>query len=151
MIEYPEEPDLNFNLLFDGLPIIQRYLRHLSHKDKDHLEVGCKPNRPKSVFWSEFLGTRRYTPYFFLSCTFSSQEPIYKKLGPARPVQNYIEIIGDLYLIMVCKRPKVTLNDRIRQFGTHIRNQGTKLYQNNEKKICDDLHPILKPQTKNDD
>ena len=43
MIEYPEEPDfepdLNFNLLFYGLPIIQRYLSHLSHKDKVHLEA----------------------------------------------------------------------------------------------------------------
>ena len=27
----------------------------------------------------------------------------------------------------------MTLNDRIRQFGTHIRNEETKLYQNNEK------------------
>ena len=66
MIEYRKEPDLNFNLLFDGLPIIQRYLRHLSHKDKDHLEVGCKPNRPKSAFWSEFPGTRRYTHFFIM-------------------------------------------------------------------------------------
>ena len=44
MIEYPEEPDfepdLNFNLLFDGLSIIQQYNRsHLSHKDKVHLEA----------------------------------------------------------------------------------------------------------------
>ena len=39
MIEYPEEPDLNFNLLFDGPPIIQRCLSHLSHKDKVHLEA----------------------------------------------------------------------------------------------------------------
>ena len=43
MIEYPEEPDfepdLNFNLLFDGLPIIQRYLSHLSHKVIVHLEA----------------------------------------------------------------------------------------------------------------
>ena len=43
MIEYPEEPDfepdLNLNLLFDGLPIKQRYLSHLSHKDKVHLEA----------------------------------------------------------------------------------------------------------------
>ena len=33
-------------------------------------DLGCKPNRPKSVFWSELLGTRRYTPNsFFLSST----------------------------------------------------------------------------------
>ena len=31
-------PDWNFNLLFDGLLIIQRYLSQLSHKDKVHLE-----------------------------------------------------------------------------------------------------------------
>ena len=43
MIEYPEEPDfepdLNFNLLFVGLPILQRFFSHLSHKDKVHLEA----------------------------------------------------------------------------------------------------------------
>ena len=39
MIEYPEEPDLNFNLLFYGLSIIQRYLSRLSHKDKVHIEA----------------------------------------------------------------------------------------------------------------
>ena len=32
------EPDLNLKLLFNGLPIIQRYLSDLSHKDKVHLE-----------------------------------------------------------------------------------------------------------------
>ena len=43
MIEYPEKPDfepyLNFNLLFDGVPIIQRHFSHLSHIDKLHIEV----------------------------------------------------------------------------------------------------------------
>ena len=38
-------------------------------------DLGCKPNRPKSVFWSELLGTRRYTPNSFFiidkSCIFT--------------------------------------------------------------------------------
>ena len=33
------QPLLNLKLLFDGLPIIQRYLSHLSHKVKVHLEA----------------------------------------------------------------------------------------------------------------
>ena len=32
-------PDLDLKLLFDGLPIIQRCLSHLSHKDKVNLEA----------------------------------------------------------------------------------------------------------------
>ena len=45
--------------------------------------------------------------------------------------------IGDLYMIMVIQielfnRPStVRLNDRIDHFGTYIRNQETKLFQNN--------------------
>ena len=46
----------------------------LSYLDDDNLLIdvdngesylGCYPNRPKSVFWSELPGTRRYTPNSF--------------------------------------------------------------------------------------
>ena len=55
MIESPEEPDfepdLNFNLLFDGLSIIQQYnSSHLSHKDKVHLETRHKIAHAASSF-----------------------------------------------------------------------------------------------------
>ena len=65
---------------------------------------------------------------------------IFKKLGLSGLIQVYMDDIGDLYVIMVLqslkyrlkfKRPKVTLHDRIDHFGTYIRNQETKLYQNN--------------------
>jgi len=98
--------------------------------------LGCSPNRPKSVFWSELLGIRWYTANSFLSCTLSWKELMYKKPGWSGLIQDDLLNIADLYLIIALqslkfKRPKVALNDRIDHFGTNIRNQETKLYQNN--------------------